>query len=337
MVKANVDKIIDVLREKKTSSASEISKLTNLNKNDIIKSAEYLEQDGVVVIKHKFPKVMITLIKEPSENLTEASLPMPPPPMVQDSTNHEKIDIPSTPVQNSIPTAPEQNTLPSPPVMDMSQQQNITQANLPPPPPVENIQTQSIAQTDMLSSSIDPMPQSTNNVDSTSGFPSQPLFNEPIPNNQINQDFQSIQESVNLIPDSVDTSQEFSETENLNLDVTQDPLEQKNPSFNLAAPSPSGLNQPVYTYSEEYTSTPKVTSFPEFINTDTEKIDYTIEKINERIVKHQFLDMNMEYRRLYELFKTSNTLSVNERYILSEKINEVFERIKEVYLIENAI
>ena len=67
MVKANVDKIVDILKLKKSASINFLSKEMNVNKNDIEKSAEYLEQDGIVKIEHKFPNTIVTLIKEPEQ------------------------------------------------------------------------------------------------------------------------------------------------------------------------------------------------------------------------------------------------------------------------------
>ena len=126
MVKANVDKILEYMADKKSVSVSELAKKLSLKKDDVMKSAEYLEQDGVVKLDRKFSKTVLTLAKEP-EGEKKEDMPQPPSP------------VPPMPTQ-----APQEDTLSTPPVQEQPpqpQQQPAEQPKWPEPEkPVEPLQ-----------------------------------------------------------------------------------------------------------------------------------------------------------------------------------------------------
>ena len=71
MVQANVDRILEVLRQKNTATVSELSRKLGLKSEDIEKSAEYLEEDGVIKLEHKFPSTYLHLVNDPGQDVQE--------------------------------------------------------------------------------------------------------------------------------------------------------------------------------------------------------------------------------------------------------------------------
>ena len=139
MVKANVDKILDVLNQKNSVSISELSKTLKLKKEDIQKSAEYLEQDGVIKIEHKWPKVILTLTqqnkKQPmlapplNQQLQPIAQQKPAQPPTQPmSQNQVKQPMPASSLNSSIPT--QQNV--QKPIQTPAQPQQIQGISKPP-------------------------------------------------------------------------------------------------------------------------------------------------------------------------------------------------------------
>jgi hypothetical protein len=91
--------------------------------------------------------------------------------------------------------------------------------------------------------------------------------------------------------------------------------------------------EPVLDYSEEYVQK-KEYHFPEYVDSPLEKIEYLVEMAQDKIMTHDYQDLNVLYRRIYSLYADSEELSPNERYLIGQKINELFSRIKRIYLIE---
>lgn len=329
MVKANVDKIIDSLKVNKTMSVNDLSKNIGLNKHDIEKSAEYLEQDGIIKIEHKFPHTMFTLLKDPETKSTE-TVAAPP--------------VPSQPVHSA--QISQENSIANPHIQMPTVQPNFTQsqgATMPLPPPVTTQHNQqgmqqsynpsipSINVSNPNSGIKDPQiiefdPEGMNNKNGV--FDKQPFLTK---NNEDMGPLNSFQTTSN---ENIQASLSVMGKENV--DMTHDPLNPEKPKFTLAAPMPQEVkHEPVLNYSQEFVAKPKdEIIFPEYVKTDVDKIDYFVEKLNEKITKHQNDNINIEYRKLYDLFKNSNSLSPNERYVFSEKINELFDRIRTLYIIE---
>jgi hypothetical protein len=325
MVKANVDKIIDELKISKTLSVSDLSKHIGLTKQDIEKSAEYLEQDGVIKIEHKFPHTMFTLLKDPEAKNSEMSTvpPLPPQPVHTSSENSiasPQIQLPVEQLQNNIA---QERTMPiPPPVKPVNDQQGFQQPVNQPMAPLPLTNPDHTVQTPPI------IPFDQQGVKNNTTFDSQPFLSQ---NKENMGPLNSFQTSSN---ENVRASMSVMNKENL--DMTSDPLNPDKPKFTLAPPIPQVVeHEPVLNYSQEFVAKPKdELKFPEYIKTDVDRIDFFVEKLNDKITKHQNDNLNSEYRQLYDLFKNSNNLSPNERYVFSEKINELFDRIRSLYIIE---
>jgi hypothetical protein len=269
MVQANVDKIIDFLKTKKTVSLPEMSKALGIPKEDIQKSVEYLEEDGVLKMDYKFTTPYITFLKDPFFKGDIPAMKLEEP--------KEKPKAPENiPVQK-----PEQNFF----LNEPANYQKITPLA---PPPEKN-----------LSASMTFMQ-----------MPSDEANNE-------------IKEQKAPVPDI-------------------NPFDVK-PSFDLNAPMPEGerLEQtkpafkPVLGYTEDY-SEEKETRFPEYVSSDLDKLDFEIDEANKKISNYQYKGMNVTYRRIFNLYRDAN-LSPNEKYLMGSKVNELFQRIKRIYLIEKTV
>ena len=59
-----------------------------------------------------------------------------------------------------------------------------------------------------------------------------------------------------------------------------------------------------------------------------------MEQTHDKLTNKDFQDINILYRAIYDKFTKSQDLSPNERHLLSEKIQDLFQRIKRLYLIE---
>jgi hypothetical protein len=289
MVKANVDKILDVLRTKKTASLAELSKELLLSKEDLQKSAEYLEEDGVVKIEHKFPNVMVTMIKDPD------------------------MGSPALPVDNNS----ELKNIPSPKEM-----------------PAVNLR---VAQPPLFH------PEESKPSFETRAQPVQPAYPGQ------SQVFTIQQETVHEPPPIAEKKPDIvirSERTIFENGEQEDPLEQKKPGFNLAAPSPDdkvsirqermGESGQTLSYSGEFA--PKIEiSFPKYVESKVDRIEYMVDMIHSKITKHEYKDLNVLYRQAYDLYKEAENLSPNERYLLGERLNDVFRRLKRIYLLESVV
>ncbi|MEM2131522.1 MAG: hypothetical protein QXR96_03290, partial [Candidatus Woesearchaeota archaeon] len=74
-------------------------------------------------------------------------------------------------------------------------------------------------------------------------------------------------------------------------------------------------------------------SIPEYIEKDIEKIDFLIDFCNKKIDNYDYKDLNVFYRKAYKLFNESE-LSPNEKFLVKERLNELFNKIKRIYMIE---
>jgi hypothetical protein len=139
------------------------------------------------------------------------------------------------------------------------------------------------------------------------------------------------------VQDVINSSQNLKYEKNYD-DITQeeDPLDPKKPNFNLDVPSPSerGIS-PIFIKSEEFSS--NITEFPSHIDKDMDKIEYLIGRLNSKINTRDYDGLNDFYRNIYNLYTGSEEISPNERYMISEKINEIFERIKNLYTVEEIV
>ena len=70
------------------------------------------------------------------------------------------------------------------------------------------------------------------------------------------------------------------------------------------------------------------------IKNDSDKVDFLIEQLDKKMNNHNFNDLNISYRQLHDFYKNCNHLTSNERIIYSEKINDIFDRIRNIIVIE---
>jgi hypothetical protein len=124
------------------------------------------------------------------------------------------------------------------------------------------------------------------------------------------------------------------------------PLEPEKPKFDLNPPSPLSARdtkeekpyiKSALAYGDEYKEDKETTIFPSYIETTIEKIDFMVDFVNKKIVNHEYKDLNVIYRKIYNLLKEGEDLSPNERYLAGEKMNELFQRIRRIYLIEGVV
>lgn len=379
MVKANVDRILDVLRQKKSTSISDLSKSLNLKKEDIQKSAEYLEQDGIIKIEHKWPQVVLTLTKD-SSNLTQnQSQPLPLPPLNEPhQTTGFQPQKPMTPsFQNQkIQEAPiNQNFL--------KQEQPINKLQQPVNP--QNTQPQLKIEPESQFQSQKPVlfqpnkqfipPLDENLLQSPNSQPTlnpltqeqQPQLFQPNQNKEINPVFSTpVSKNKNLPPPPIPKKKSF-QTSSINyaeqpiseiLKIEQDntriekpipedfgssnseddPLNPEKPHFNLEVPSPGDeeikyFNEPTPLFSNTTEFSTRTIEVPSNGN-DMEKIEFLLDKLRTKLNNHDYKEINDFYRKIHSIYTESGNISPNERYLISQKINDMFERIKNLYIIE---
>ncbi len=332
MVKANVDKILDMLNQKKSISIKELSKALKLNKDDIQKSAEYLEQDGVVKIERKFPKTIVTLVKEVKQSET---MPMPPGAQEQPQQVAEKKPLESKPVQAPV-QQPAQETAPVQPVQNLQPGQP-SPLQVPPKPaektkievsstPVQKTEQPELPKNDPLSQSMQDL-------------------NMSVPPKLEQKSVEDPMKPMELQPGSSQKPVLQQDTESPKLEIAQnkvqpnfdqDPLSQDAPNFNLATPFPSTEKKPVLSYTDQFKANIDV-KFPDYVKTEAEKIDYLIENINNKFANQDYKNLNVMYRKVYEIHQNSNNLSTNEKYLLGEKLNDLFDKIKQIYLVREVV
>ena len=358
MVKANVDRILDILKEKKSVSINELAGKLSLPKTDVEKSAEYLEEDGVVKIDHKFPNTYVTLVEKSKK---------------EDGKKEEKAEA-SEPVQEE----PKQSEIPqpSPPPMPLPEKKgpsvDVAAPGMPPPPPPEQTSTETPS----------PAPQSPEQPKPEPNLP-QEEFQQPGPSSQPSLVEEKPKEDKKpsktpfLIDEPSDTEKKPDLAENVSAslnvmqqspvqeipqakpDFNQNPIEPEQPKFDMAPPTPqattsniapdtrmqpqlpeSNLQQPQqekqpsqFGPQEEFAPKKEFT-FPDYADTDVEKLEYLMEQAHDKLTNKEFQDINVLYRAIYGMFTKSQDLSPNERHLLSERIQELFQRIKRLYLIE---
>ena len=67
-----------------------------------------------------------------------------------------------------------------------------------------------------------------------------------------------------------------------------------------------------------------------------DKMEYLIEQAHDKLTNNDYENINVLYRSIFAMYNDSEDLSPNERFIISDKIQDLFQRIKRVYLIEGA-
>jgi hypothetical protein len=429
MVKANVDRILEVLRQKKSSSVGDLSSILKLKQDDVQKSAEYLEQDGKIRIEHKWPRVVLTLINENKSQETE--LPLPPkqestmpqrsPQFTQDNqaikdpVSYRDVEKPQPPSfiepQNNMQQQPlqmqekpipqqqsptnlynqgiqtsvkpqviqPQNNLqhPQPPIKPISQQSsqpNINNQGSQTHVKPQVIQPQNNLQQPSLQIQAKQVPQqfSPPNFQNTNYQASQNTFSQPRDDEIRASDNQKYQpttypsQSSSLPPPPRPKTLAFPSNESrqsifqvpiqevlesnerlgqeINYQVDEDPLNPEKPHFNLDIPSPSdGGMSPIFLRNEEFSSnireTPSlgIIDFPSNITNDIEKIEYLLDRLDMSLNNHAYDNLNNFYRNIYNLYMSSEDIRPNEKAMISERINEIFEKIKYLYTVEEIV
>ena len=227
MVKANVDRILDILKEKKSVSINELAGKLSLPKTDVEKSAEYLEEDGVVKIDHKFPNTYVTLVEKSKKDADKKEEKTEQPELVQDEPQQPELSQPEV----SQPT-------PSPPPMPMPEQPgpsvDVAAPGMPPPPPPPQQQIVGAqAQQQNLPEEKLALPETPKVEDKPEKKPSKTPF--------------LIDESLDIKPDmaenvtaSLNVMQEspVQDTVEPQPDFNVNPLEPEQPKFDMAPPNP---------------------------------------------------------------------------------------------------
>jgi hypothetical protein len=150
---------------------------------------------------------------------------------------------------------------------------------------------------------------------------------------------QSTQPTLLQMPPEV--KEEIKESKLLITDMN--PLE-VNPSFDLNAPLPEHVDdkpisissmKPVLGYNDEYKELSEA-KYPEYVSSDLDKLDFMIDEANKKIVNYQYKGLNVVYREIYNFYRDAE-LSPNERYLMGNKVNELFQRMKRIYLLEKTV
>lgn len=367
---ANVDRILEILRQKKSTSISSLSKSLNLKKEDIQKSAEYLEQDGIIKIEHKWPQVVLTLSKDNNQELA-GQQPLPPPPLnePQPVQRQQQKSMPIPP-QNQITSktpsfqpvskiqepqinkSQSQNSLNnSKPITSIQPPHQIQQQKPMPVPPLN----EDLLQSPTSQPSLNPLTQEQQSQVSQPSPNVNPIFSTPVSKHQNlppppipkNKSFQSstINYAEQPMHEILKSKQEEVVEPNFNSFNTQednqedDPLNPNKPHFNLDVPSPGDeetkfLSEqiPIFSNSTEFSST--TIDVPSNLGNDMEKIEFLLNKLLQQINNHEYNEINDVYRKVHSIYMESENISPNERYLISQKINDMFERIKHLYTIE---
>jgi hypothetical protein len=423
MVKANVDKILEVLRERKSASIGELSREIGLRPDDVQKSAEYLEQDGVVKIEHKFPRVMVTLVKD-----TEISS-LPPPPTLAPTTTVQRRPEPmqeplpepikfGEPLQPMTPPAAEPQMQPepepvtpryqdtSPPAVTVRVAPIVFPQQMPGQRPGMPMQGQNrppaIPQVKQPSQSASPPPimQAMNNPVSQNPIPTiqkvqgpparptplqtiakvpppapRPRGSGPMPTSpsiEMPPTFPSVDRPDDVSPFSQATTMSGMPISNMSI-MPEDPLDMPMPGFNMNPPMPTdkglmpeqsltplessmqpAFNQPIRQQimpNIEFQTIPAAgetrnlyeskpvqrETYPDHVKSEMDRIEYILDQIEKKLGDREYSDLNVLYRKAYEMYTAARELSPNESYLLKDKLNEAFGRIKETYLVEEAL
>ncbi len=350
MVKANVDRILDILKEKKSVSINELAGKLSLPKTDVEKSAEYLEEDGVVKIDHKFPNTYITLVEKSKKDADK---------------KEEKVEQPE-PVKEEPQQADMSQPAPLPPPTPMPEQPgpsvDVAAPGMPPPPEQAPVETPSLVP------QAPQAPQPEPNIPQEESSAAVPLSQPPqVKEKPKPEPEKKPSKTPFLIDEPSDTEKKLDLAENvtasLNVmqqspvqDISQaqpdfnaNPIEPEQPKFDMAPPIPqattsniapesmmqprlpgSNIQQPQQKKEQQPSpfasqgdfAPKKEFTFPDYADTDVEKLEYLMEQAHDKLTNKEFQDITVLYRAIYD------------RHLLSEKIQELFQRIKRLYLIE---
>jgi uncharacterized FlaG/YvyC family protein len=332
MVNGNVDKITNFLREKKTSTPGDISKALALPKKEIQSSLDQLAKEGKIKLDKKLTGVKVSLM-----DASPAIVPLPPqapqiipeppkpvqsnqpqsiPPSLPDKATPSQPPLPDKPAleippptQSPFPDKPiEAPPLPSQPLPDKP----IGEA----PPPAPNAPDQKV------------MIGTPNKVaKSEKPEPTVPEMKKPDDYPFLLGDNKQ-QEIKEVKPRPVENKPT----------LDHNPLESHSPRFDMAAPDPEMEGpislKPVETYSGD--DKDKVETYPEEVRTSVDKIEFLMDKLEEKLRTSDYKDLNLVYRKIHKIYQESDELSPNERHILVKRINELFDRVKTIYLMDSS-
>lgn len=321
MVKANLDRVLDELREKKSISIGELSKKLSLPKDDIKKSVKYLEEEGVIKTEHKLTGTNIVLVKDPyAVNMTDSSSVPPPPPQ--------------QPSPQILPT-PQQQT-PVTPKMTAQQgtftEQKIPDTKTQPSTPSDTIIQEPEQQRQEQPETIQPAAKYESKKKGDLPF----LIEEPSDKQP-----SEVEKSPESVAASLALRQEPEQKLAESTSFEKNPLEAEQPKFEMTAPIPPSekekhIVKPSLYYKDEFT-TGKQYSIPEYAKSAVDKIEYIMDIVNKKIQNSNYKDLNVLYGKIYSLYHEADDLSPNERKIIAEKINDLFHRVKNLYLIEGIV
>ncbi|MEM3374823.1 MAG: hypothetical protein QXE31_06465 [Candidatus Woesearchaeota archaeon] len=322
MVKANVDLILDYLKFKKSASVPEIAKATKINQEDIKKSVEFLEEDGVVKIDYNLTTPIVYLIEK------------------KDKIEESNVDISKNKVEEV-----KIKEMPSPQIKEINLVINEPKNDN----KILNKSTENQPNINIILPNINNIPY--NNVQKQETMFSS-VSNETI--NRENNEQNNIQRInfgiANIQNDNILSHSNIAEKKEFNSEIIidKDPFINK-PDFDLSPPILEDnikkenkiVSSNIKTLEQEpklksalfYTSEKEI-DMPEYLEKDSEKIDFLIEFGIKKIENYDYKDLNVIYRKAYNLFRLSNDLSPNERFLLSERLNDLFNRIKRIYMIE---
>ncbi|MEK6917215.1 MAG: hypothetical protein AABW92_05735 [Nanoarchaeota archaeon] len=301
MVKANVDRILEILREKKVISMKSLAAELGIKKEDAEKSAEYLERDGLVKIQHKFPNTMVSLAKDNSFGNTDDSI-VPPPEMHK---VHKKELAPKQPLFNKKEEKPmqKQPIEPLPLPINIPAQDNFTRPDTRSYPQPKIVQPAPVVEKPKAIQSVQPV---------------KPVWPEKPPTKKV-------EWPEDTRPKNQVEFNPFSQPKQyspVRKEIDENPLEPDKPDFDLSAPTPDGKH---HVHFRSY-------DFPLDIKTDIDRINFLLDKINENISKNKYDSLNEIYRLVYDTYSNSTSMSQEERYSVGDKIESAFERIKEIYI-----
>ena len=290
MGKANVDRILEILRQKKSLNIKDLASQLGIKKEDAEKSAEYLEQDGVVRIEHRFPNTIVALVGDASSFGNTDSSMMPPLDLQKQQETKEQ-------------PAGKKPMLPKLSIPKLKQAK--PEAKQPKPEPVNQF----------------PQP-------SWPGQKGQKKVEWPGLENQKKAEWpEDIKKTVKTEEKKQDVPKTPKKEEPVIL-KDENPLEPETPGFYMAPPDPDGEH--VYHFEAYY-------DFPEDIKTDSDKISFLLTEINKKIASRNYDGLNKMYRVLYDIYNNTVSMSPNELYRTAGIIQAVFDKIKNLYMKQQAV
>ncbi len=299
MVQANVDRIIEFLKTKKSASIPDISRFLGIPKDDVQKSVEYLEEDGVLKMSYKFTTPYATFLKEPFSQANVPTLKLEEP------RQNIKPEI----AQNVMQKKPEQAF------------------SLKEPPKDQKTNFLTEPSNDQKTNPLMPPPEKT--LSASTAF-------MQFPTEEIKK-----KEEKTAIPDTnpLETKPSFDletpvTTPSTAVQVTTPDLAPE-PAPELASEQPKQFFKPTLEYNDEYSEI-KEENYPEYASSEIDKLDFMIDETIKKITHYEFKDLNVDYRKIYNLYMDAD-LTPNERSLIGNKVNDLFMRIKRIYLIEKTV